>query len=429
MRRFCIILLFTSSIFTTKVFAQDYGNKVDPLKLCIAIQSNNFISDAEAENALDRILSVIGASKRFVLQPCDNIDNAVAVSYKGVRYILYDKEFMNSVSSGNNWSNLFILAHEVGHHINGHSLDLVLYATEAVEAGTLASRRQQELEADEFAGFILGKLGASLPQTNLAVNLLATNSDDTYSSHPTKSKRLDAISSGFLRGTGNVIEGIESTATKTAFEYWHSAYEKYKNEDFYGAITDYTSAISINPKYGGAYSDRGSAKVKLKDFYGAIADFNLAIEIDPRDDNSIWDRGYAKYQLKDYYGAISDFTNAIIIDPKRPYAFYFRGKSKALLNDHNGAISDFNKGIEIEPNDDFSYFGRGYSKFELGDFYGAISDYNKVIELVPNLSEAYYNRSSAKLRLKDYSGACKDARIAKELGNNLADEIINKSCY
>lgn len=59
MRRLYIILLITSSIYTTKVFAQDYGNKVDPLKLCIAIQANNFISDVDAENALDRILSVI----------------------------------------------------------------------------------------------------------------------------------------------------------------------------------------------------------------------------------------------------------------------------------------------------------------------------------------------------------------------------------
>ena len=139
MKKITVLVGLIALFGFSKLSAQDYGNKVDPLKLCIAIQSNNFISDAEAENALDRILSVIGASKRFVLQPCDNIDNAVAVSYKGVRYILYDKEFMNSVTSGNNWSNLFILAHEVGHHINGHSLDLVLYAAEAVEAETLAS--------------------------------------------------------------------------------------------------------------------------------------------------------------------------------------------------------------------------------------------------------------------------------------------------
>ena len=51
----------------------------------------------------------------------------LATSFKGVRYILYDKGFMNSLDSGDNWTNLFILAHEVGHHINGHSLDLLLY--------------------------------------------------------------------------------------------------------------------------------------------------------------------------------------------------------------------------------------------------------------------------------------------------------------
>ena len=165
MKKFTILICIIAFFGFSKLSAQDYGNKVDPLKLCIAIQTNNFISDAEAENALDRILSVIGASKRFVLQPCDNINNAVAISYKGVRYILYDKEFMNSISRGDNWGNLFILAHEVGHHVNGHSLDLVLYATEVLEAETLISRRQQELEADEFAGFVLGKLGASLIET------------------------------------------------------------------------------------------------------------------------------------------------------------------------------------------------------------------------------------------------------------------------
>ena len=203
MTRIFIILLFSSILFTTKIFAQDYGKEVDSLKLCIPNQANNFILDAEAENTLDRIFSVIGSSLNIVLQPCDNIDKAVAVTYKGVRYILYDKEFMNSISRGDNWTNLFILSHEVGHHINGHNLDFVLYAIDIVEATTLASRRQKELEADEFAGFILGRLGASLPQSNLAVNLIATDDDDTFSSDPSKSKRLAAVSLGYNKGSVN----------------------------------------------------------------------------------------------------------------------------------------------------------------------------------------------------------------------------------
>ena len=193
MKKLILLLLFVPLL----TFGQDYGNDSDALKLCTAIQTNNFTTDVEAEKALDRILSVIGASKRFVLQPCDNINNAVATSYKGIRYILYDRDFMDSLDSGDNWTNLFILAHEVGHHINGHSLDLLLYVAEAVEAETLVNQREQELEADEFAGFILGKLGATLEQASLGISLISTEKDDTYSTHPSKSKRLSAINLGF----------------------------------------------------------------------------------------------------------------------------------------------------------------------------------------------------------------------------------------
>ena len=49
-----------------------------------------------ADSALDDILNVIGASKRFVLQECSNINNAVALTMNGVRYIMYDPEFMAS---------------------------------------------------------------------------------------------------------------------------------------------------------------------------------------------------------------------------------------------------------------------------------------------------------------------------------------------
>ena len=187
-------------LFPFTLFAQDYGNDAEALELCTTLQSNSFSSDLDADNALDRILSVVGLSKNFVLSPCSNINNAVAVSYKGVRYILYDPEFMSMLSSNtSNWTNLFILAHEVGHHVNGHSLDLVLYAGDIVDAPELEMKRQQELEADEFAGFVLAKLGASLTQTTSSVSRLS-NEDDKYSTHPKRDKRVSSIRKGFSKG-------------------------------------------------------------------------------------------------------------------------------------------------------------------------------------------------------------------------------------
>ena len=142
MRKLILLLLFIPLVS----FGQDYGNSVDAMKLCTVLQTNNFGTDAEAEKGLDRILSVIGASKRFVLQPCDNINNAVAASYKGIRYIFYDREFINSVSYGNNWKNLFILAHEVGHHINGHTRDFLL--AEVLDGQSKEKQREEELEVE-----------------------------------------------------------------------------------------------------------------------------------------------------------------------------------------------------------------------------------------------------------------------------------------
>lgn len=325
-----LTLIFSIPILS---FGQDYGNSTDTIKLCTLVQTNNFGTDVEAEKGLDRILSVIGASKRFVLQPCDNINNAVATSYKGIRYILYDRDFMSSLNSGDNWENLFILAHEVGHHINGHSLDLVLYVAEVVEPETLANQRKQELEADEFAGFILGKLGATLEQTSSAINLMASNSDDAYSTHPSKSKRLAAINKGHNKALGKVITVYETpTNRQTAEEYFYSAYEKNKNGDYYGAIADYKKSIENNSNFPSAHFNLGSSKANLKDHYGAISDYSNAIELNPNFKSAYYNRGLEKqYGLKDYYGAIADYTKVIELDPNFADAYNQRGITKYFL--------------------------------------------------------------------------------------------------
>ena len=382
MKKLAFLISIILYLGLSKLSAQDYGNKVDPLKLCVAIQSNNFISDVEAENALDRILSVIGASKRFVLQPCDNINNAVAISYKGVRYILYDKEFMNSISSGNNWSNLFILAHEVGHHINGHSLDLVLYAAEAVEAETLASKRQQELEADEFAGFVLGKLGASFSETTTVLNSLANDRDDTYSTHPAKSKRLVATSEGYNNGYVNKVKSYQTKSkVEIADEYFYGGLEKIGREDYYGSISDFIKVIELNYNLSQAYNNMANSKYFLKDYVGAIEDYTKSIAVNPSSGNPYYGRGVSKSFLDDYNGAIIDFTKAIELEHNLPVSYVQRGLQKDFSDDYNGAIIDFTKAIELDPNDGYKYYIRGFSKAKLENNKEACHDAQKAKKL------------------------------------------------
>jgi len=236
----------------------------------------------------------------------------------------------------------------VGHHINGHSVDVILYATDAVDSKSLAEKRQQELEADEFSGFIMAKLGASLNQASGVIDNLSSNSDDSYSTHPSRDKRLNAIRTGYNKGnTNNRPIAYEAPTTLSAYDYFYRAYDKQIKGDLRGAIADYSNTIEIDPNYASAYNNRGYAKNALEDYYGAIADYSKAIEIDPNFADSYVNRGIPKNALEDYYGAIADYTKAIEIDPNFAVAYNNRGIAKYYLENLSGACSDWRKAANL----------------------------------------------------------------------------------
>ena len=418
------LLILTLFVFIGSINAQSYDDASEASELCLLVQGsigNNFMNDKEAEAALEKILSVIGASKRFVLQPCNKINNAVATSYKGVRYILYDNEFMNKIANNStSWFQLFILAHEVGHHINGHSIDILLAAADVVEPKTLAAKRTQELESDEFAGFILGKLGASIEQTSKAVNLLASNKDDTYYTHPNKAKRLNAIKIGFNKALEKEqVIYEEKSNLNTAEEYFYAGLEKYYVQNYNGAVADFTKAIEINPNFDIAYNNRGFVRMEEKKYSSALIDFSKAIEINPDDGEYYFNRAQVKKSKKNYYNAIADYTKATEINPNYFFAYFQRGNAKFKLNDYYGAIADYTKAIEINPNIGEFYFMRSLLKKSLKNYYGSIADVTKAIEISPNKSLYYSSRGNLKIILNnDYYGAIADFTKAIEINPN-----------
>tara|TARA_R110002124_G_C8923000_1_gene511369 strand:+ start:154 stop:1800 length:1647 start_codon:yes stop_codon:yes gene_type:complete len=253
------LLFIFGFLFSFVSYSQslDYNNSFESINICTAIQGNNFASERAADSALDDILNVIGASKRFVLKECSNINNAVALTMNGVRYIMYDPEFMTSLSYGDEWSNKFILAHEVGHHINGHTVDVL--AANSSNKVSLSTRRIQELESDEFAGFVLGRLGASLSDALSGVQSLS-DKDDSYSTHPRRSKRIAAIKKGFKESGGYVDPSTVSVKKGKTVDskYSNSRYSNVKYlvlDDYYsdGVYTGYVSLADNKPFGYGEY--------------------------------------------------------------------------------------------------------------------------------------------------------------------------------
>jgi hypothetical protein len=143
-----------------------------------------FTSPADAEKIVSGIMDAMGLDSRFKIKAA-NVPNVEATIKHHERYILYNPGFVNKVNDAtkDKWASIFILAHEVGHHLDGHT-----------EAG-LRSNPTIELEADQFAGFVLCKMGATLQQAQLAMYYISNIASSK--THPGRLDRLAAIENGW----------------------------------------------------------------------------------------------------------------------------------------------------------------------------------------------------------------------------------------
>ena len=156
-----------------------------------SVPMQNFASVAEGQQIIENILDAVGQRANFEIRQA-NIENAAAVAYGGKRYVLYNPNFINALDrrTGNKWASISVLAHEVGHHLKGHTVS------------GQGSHPTAELEADEFSGYALRKMGASLADAQATMQLIANQ--NASSTHPGKSSRLAAIENGWKSAGGQV---------------------------------------------------------------------------------------------------------------------------------------------------------------------------------------------------------------------------------
>ena len=411
MKKFILLLIIPFLSFGQ---ACNFANSKDVSDICDYVRGNSFMSDRDAENSLEKILKATKSKQRFAIKECSNISNVVATTYNGINYILYDKEFMDIIARGNT-SKLSILAHEIGHHINEHTLSA---------PKSLEENRKWELEADEYSGYVMCLLGASLKEAKAAINEFVPEFDDSYSTHPTKSKRLKAIEKGYNKAKKDSKNDDYKHTTLTAKDYFYKAYNN--ESDLQYKIDNYTKCLKIDPNYVPAYVNRGLTYQQLGNHNDAIADYTIAVIIDPDYVVAYVNRGAILGELGMHNDAIADLTRAIRIDPEKFNAYFNRGLAYAKLGNHNDAIADYTRAIRIYPGDARTYFNRGLVYTQLGNRNDAIADYTRAIRIDPDIADAYLLRGAE----KEIAGLpyCSDYKRACDLGQEKSCERYSKQC-
>ena len=165
--------------------------------------SSKYSERASASAAVKEILDAAGLSPNFVVR-ANGVPNAAAIVRGTTRFIEFNPSFIQQLksNSGTNWSVYSVLAHEIGHHLQGHTLR------------NSGSRPNIELEADEYSGFILASMGASQADALAAMKIFG--SERGSATHPAKSQRLLSISKGWEKGSdksGGVTNNSKPSGT------------------------------------------------------------------------------------------------------------------------------------------------------------------------------------------------------------------------
>jgi hypothetical protein len=161
-----------------------YFDKVDSTEMALNILLET--ANPRETELVRSMMSYTGLPANFSIYRGD-VSNALATQYQNERLIIYNKDLFSRIDreSDSYWSSVFIMAHEIGHHLSFN-----LHSSNSMES---------ELEADRFAAAILYKMGADSSQVQLAVrSKFISNRVDTKT-HPSKSRRLEAIQNSWLK--------------------------------------------------------------------------------------------------------------------------------------------------------------------------------------------------------------------------------------
>ncbi len=124
-------------------------------------------------------------------------------------------------------------------------------------------------------------------------------------------------------------------------------YDKYLEENYEGAISDFNQALQLAPENAEIYYLRGVCRSNIGLKVAAIKDLNSAIHLNPQYAEAYYEKAYIYLSDQNAQKAIGVLNKVIQLNPKMAEAYISRGTAKCMLNDIQGANADWEKAKEL----------------------------------------------------------------------------------
>jgi len=188
-----------------------------------------FSTDSDAQKLVDELLGYLGLHADYQIYVTDNA-NAVATAAAGydaasqTRFIFFNRAFMQKYAETTH-SDLglyFIAAHELSHLIALHALRQI----EPIK---------KELEADYYAGFILGVKTSDCDKVVAAIGAFPDQAaHERTTTHPALAQRRVAVGRGCSDATGQLTPELDNASVTVNVPSILNQFTTRVNRDIYG---------------------------------------------------------------------------------------------------------------------------------------------------------------------------------------------------
>lgn len=166
---------------------RDGWNTIEPTEYVVREAGPD--DESGVPQVVARVNRALSIAPEFDIYIAADEDNAFATVAGGRKILVIDVGFLQKLNqvAGTEWAAISVIAHEVGHHIDGFS-----------------GGPRGELRADYWSGQALQRLGASRIAATKAI--LATGTDFDTESHPNKTRRAAVIGRGWADAAAGLMD-------------------------------------------------------------------------------------------------------------------------------------------------------------------------------------------------------------------------------
>jgi tetratricopeptide (TPR) repeat protein len=332
---------------------------------------------------IDSFLLDSGLENNFVLKECPSLNTSTAAMidpYYGTmeRYVTFPENLLDNWKhyTSINWRYFGQLMHAIGHQLFRHTLIIGL------------DNSNEELIADEFSGYMLASMGASLKQSFSALQFFKSETLK-HAIFPKVDVRKEAIAKGWDK----FKSGISSQEFSLPFL---PASMEIREEKIYAGMDFKERVLEYN---------RAGRAMNIGDYDNALLQYEDLVDnginfLSKTNQQSIFrNLGFIYFAKKNETRALEYFNIALELDPRDMISLLKLIEIRKKRGEIEEALALLKKALKIRSRNATLYLDFGDTSLLHGDVKYAIVAYNRALILQPKLVNARINL--AKIYIKE----------------------------